>query len=148
MKTINYLLKTKGERLCSITPDASVFDAIELMIEKGVDALAVIEAEKLVGIISDYDLAKKSILAGKRITKETKVKDIMTDHVFYVHPEQTVEKCLALMTEKHIRHLPVISGNRLVSIVSMEDLARTIITDQKVLIQQLENYILETCSIT
>jgi CBS domain-containing protein len=72
----------------------------------------------------------------------------MTDHVICIHPEQTVEKCLALMTKKQIRHLPVVSGSRLVSIVSMEDLVRTIITDQKVLIQQLENYILEACSIT
>jgi len=147
MKTINLLLKEKGHSVWIISPDASVFDAIKLMADKEVGALPVVKAEHMIGIISERDYARKVILQG-RSSKETKVREIMTHHVVYITPEQTVEECMALMTEKHIRHLPVMSDRKLVGIVSIGDLVRSIISDQKVLIRKLENHILEVSSIT
>ena len=147
MKTIGQLLQIKGHDIWSIVPDAPVYDAIKLMANKGVGALLVLEAGKLVGIVSERDYARKVILKGKT-SKDTPVKDIMTPHVIYTSPDQTIEKCMALMTAKHIRHLPVLEGDQLVGIVSIGDLVKAIISEQATLIQQLENHILEYTSIT
>jgi CBS domain-containing protein len=147
MKTIGQLLQIKGHDIWSIAPDAPVYDAIKLMANKGVGALLVLEAGKLVGIVSERDYARKVILKGKT-SKGTPVKDIMTPHVIYTSPDQTIEKCMALMTAKHIRHLPVLEGDQLVGIVSIGDLVKAIISEQATLIQQLENHILEYASIT
>jgi len=147
MKTIGQLLQIKGHDVWSIAPDAPVYDAIKLMANKGVGALLVLEAGKLVGIVSERDYARKVILKGKT-SKGTPVKDIMTPHVIYTSPDQTIEKCMALMTAKHIRHLPVLEGDQLVGIVSIGDLVKAIISEQATLIQQLENHILEYTSIT
>jgi len=147
MKTIGQLLQIKGHDIWSIAPDAPVYDAIKLMANKGVGALLVLEAGKLVGIVSERDYARKVILKGKT-SKDTPVKDIMTPHVIYTSPDQTIEKCMALMTAKHIRHLPVLEGDQLVGIVSIGDLVKAIISEQATLIQQLENHILEYTSIT
>jgi len=147
MKTIGQLLQIKGHDIWSIAPDAPVYDAIKLMANKGVGALLVLEAGKLVGIVSERDYARKVILKGKT-SKDTPVKDIMTPHVIYTSPDQTIEKCMALMTAKHIRHLPVLEGDQLVGIVSIGDLVKAIISEQATLIQQLENHILEYISIT
>jgi CBS domain-containing protein len=147
MKTIGQLLQIKGHDIWSIAPDAPVYDAIKLMANKGVGALLVLEAGKLVGIVSERDYARKVILKGKT-SKGTPVKDIMTPHVIYTSPDQTIEKCMALMTAKHIRHLPVLEGDQLVGIVSIGDLVKAIISEQATLIQQLENHILEYTSIT
>ena len=140
MTTIARLLESKGHDIWSIPPDASVYQAIELMAEKGVGALPVVEGEKLVGIVSERDYARKVILKGKT-SRETPVRDIMTDQVFYVRPEQTVDECMALMTAKRIRHLPVLVDDRLVGIVSIGDLVKSVISEKDVLIQQLESYI-------
>jgi CBS domain-containing protein len=147
MKTIGQLLQIKGHDIWSIAPDAPVYDAIKLMANKGVGALLVLEAGKLVGIVSERDYARKVILKGKT-SKGTPVKGIMTPHVIYTSPDQTIEKCMALMTAKHIRHLPVLEGDQLVGIVSIGDLVKAIISEQATLIQQLENHILEYASIT
>ena len=147
MKTVHQILETKGYEVWSIAPDASVFDAINLMADKSVGALLVLDDGDLVGIISERDYARKVILRG-RSSKDTPVSEIMIRNVITTTPEKTAEHCLALMTAKRIRHLPVLVDDQLVGIVSIGDLVRTVITDQKILIEQLENYILETSSVT
>ena len=147
MKTIEYILKVKGYNMWSIPPSASVYDAIKMMADNEVGALLVIEAGKLVGIISERDYSRKVILKG-RSSKDTPVRDIMTSPVLYTTPNQTIENCMALMTAKHVRHLPVFANDRLIGIVSIGDLVKAIISEQKILIQKLENYILEQSSIT
>jgi CBS domain-containing protein len=140
MKTIKQLLQTKGNTVWTIAPDASVFDAIKLMSDKGVGALPVVEEEKLVGIISERDYARKVILQG-RSSRETQIREIMTPKVYYIRAEQPIEDGMALMTDKHIRHLPVFEHERMIGIVSIGDLVREIISQQEFLIGQLENYI-------
>ena len=140
MANVAQLLRTKGSEVWSIEPEASVFEAIKLMAEKGIGALLVMEAGRLAGIISERDYARKVILRGKSST-ETPVREIMTPRVFYVHPEQSVEECMALMTEKHIRHLPVLRGEEVAGIISIGDLVKALISDREIRIQQLENYI-------
>ena len=140
MATVAQLLQAKGSDVWSIPPDASVYEAIELMAEKGVGALLVVEGAKLVGIISERDYARKVILQGKA-SRDTPVRAIMTGRVHYVGPEQTVEECMALMTARRIRHLPVLAENRLAGVVSIGDLVKAVISDQEIRIQQLESYI-------
>ncbi len=140
MATVAQLLQAKGSDVWTIPPDASVYQAIELMAEKGVGALLVVEGTKLVGIVSERDYARKVILQGKS-SRDTPVRAIMTDRVHYVGAEQTVEECMALMTAKRIRHLPVLTENRLAGIVSIGDLVKSVISDQEIRIQQLESYI-------
>ena len=140
MKTVKQILKTKERAVWSIQPGASIFDALKIMAEKEVGALVVMDGEKLVGIFSERDYARKVILRGKS-SQETPISDIMTRTVIYVNPTQTIEECMALMTGKHIRHLPVLEGGQLVGIVSIGDLVRMIIDDQQFLIEQLVRYI-------
>ena len=140
MTNVAHLLQGKGSDVWSIGPEASVYDAIKMMAEKSVGALLVMETGSLAGIISERDYARKVILRGKSST-ETPVREIMTGRVFYVHPEQSVEECMALMTEKHIRHLPVLRGDQVAGIVSIGDLVKALISDREIRIQQLENYI-------
>jgi CBS domain-containing protein len=147
MKTVRQLLQVKGYDIWSIAPDAPVYDAIKLMANKGIGALLVLEAGTLVGIVSERDYARKVILKGKA-SKSTPVREIMTSQVVYTSPDETIEKCMALMTARHIRHLPVLEGDRLIGIVSIGDLVKTIISEQESLIQQLENHILEHTSLT
>lgn len=140
MKTVNHILRSKGSQVLSIRPDALVYDALKLMGEKNVGALLVLEQGKLVGIISERDYARKVILKGKS-SLNTPVRDIMTDRVVFVRPEQTVEECMALMTEKHIRHLPVLVDDQVAGIVSIGDLVKASIEEKDFMIRQLENYI-------
>jgi len=140
MNTLNQLLQSKSREVWSIGPDASVYDAIHLMAEKGIGALVVLQDESLVGIISERDYARQVVLKD-RSSKETLVKDIMSGKVIYADPDQTVDECLAVMTEKRIRHLPVMDGGQMVGLISMGDLVKTIIAEQKVTIDQLERYI-------
>lgn len=140
MNTLNQLLKSKSREVWSIGPDASVYDAIHLMAEKGIGALVVLQDESLVGIISERDYARQVVLKD-RSSKETLVKDIMSGKVIYADPDQTVDECLAVMTEKRIRHLPVMDGGQMVGLISMGDLVKTIIAEQKLTIDQLERYI-------
>ena len=138
MKKVKDILNEKGE-IYSISKDASVLEAIKSMAEKGIGALLVLENEKLIGIITERDYAKKIILAGK--SEKTKVSEIMTKDVLYVELDETVEECMALIIDKKIRHLPVISKDKLVGILSIRDLVKSMIENQKFIISQLEHYI-------
>lgn len=140
MKTLKQLLESKGREVYTISPEASVLDALRLMAEKSVGALIVTEGGKIAGVISERDYARKVILHGKS-SHELQVRDIMTSKVITVHPRQTVEECMALMTEKRIRHLPVTEGERLIGVLSIGDLVKEVIAEQQQTIQQLESYI-------
>lgn len=141
MKTVRQLLQAKGSGVYSITPDARVFDALRLMAERNVGALVVLEGDTLAGIISERDYARKVILHGKS-SHDIPVRAIMTDKVMTVQPGQTVEECMALMTNEHIRHLPVVDGGKLVGVLSIGDLVKEVIAEQEQTIKQLESYIM------
>jgi CBS domain-containing protein len=140
MKTLKQLLEAKGREVYSIAPDARVFDALKLMADRSIGALIVLEGARIAGIISERDYARKVILHGKS-SHELQVRDIMTSKVITVHPGQTVEECMELMTEKRIRHLPVTDGERLIGVLSIGDLVKEVIAEQQRTIQQLESYI-------
>jgi len=140
MKTLKQLLEAKGREVYSIAPDARVFDALKLMADKSVGALIVMEGGRIAGILSERDYARKVILHGK-FSHDIPVRDIMTSKVITVHPGQTVEECMALMTEKRIRHLPVTEGERLIGVLSIGDLVKEVIAEQEQTIKQLESYI-------
>lgn len=140
MNTVKQILDQKGHSVFTIGPDASVYDAIAMMAEKHVGALAVTEGDELVGLFSERDYARKGFLQG-RSSPDTKVREIMTDRVMVVPPERTTEECMALMTEKRIRHLPVVEDGDLVGMVSIGDMVKAIITEQRFTIEQLEHYI-------
>ncbi len=147
MQTIRKILSEKGNDIWSTQPGSTVFEALQVMADKDVGALPVMEGDKLVGIFSERDYARKVILLGKT-SKKTLVKEIMTPHVIYATPDMTNEQGLTLMTAKHIRHLPVMDGETMVGMVSIGDLVRSIISEQKEMISQLEQYILHYTSIT
>ena len=140
MESVNQVLQTKGHEIWSVTPEILVFDALKLMADKNVGALLVLEGDKLVGIFSERDYARKVILRGKAST-DTPVREIMSLQVFYVRPEQTIEECMALMTDRHIRHLPVLENDNVVGVISIGDVVKAIISEQEFTIKQLENYI-------
>ena len=140
MASVKQILQGKGHDVWSIGPEASVYDAIELMANKEVGALTVLEGDLLVGVLTERDYARKVILQG-RSSKDTKIKDIMTSRVAYARPEQSVEECMTVMTEKRIRHLPVMDGDKLLGIISIGDLVKAIIEEQQHVIKQLEQYI-------
>jgi CBS domain-containing protein len=140
MKTIQEILQSKPHGVLSISPEASVLDALRLMAEKEVGALVVLENERLAGIFSERDYARKVILHGKS-SKDTPVREIMTAKVVYVRPEQSVEDCMALMTDKRIRHLPVLQDNRVIGVISIGDVVKEVISEQRFVIEQLEQYI-------
>ena len=140
MKTVRDILAVKGREVWSVEPEASVFEALTRMAEKGVGALVVLDGEKIAGIISERDYARKVILLG-RASPTTKVREIMTSHVAYTHLQQSIEECMAIMTDKRLRHLPVLEEGKLIGLVSIGDLVKSIIADQKFIIEQLERYI-------
>jgi CBS domain-containing protein len=140
MTTVRQLLDQKGRRTWSIHADATVFDAIAKMAEKDIGSLVVTEGDELVGLITERDYARNVVLKGKT-SPATLVRDIMETHVVIAQPEQSVDQCMALMTEKRVRHLPVFDGKRLIGIISIGDLVKSTIGDQKFLIDQLEHYI-------
>ena len=141
MKTVSELLKAKPDRTVhTIAPEAPVLDAIKLMAEKRIGALLAMEGEQVAGIVTERDYARKVVLLG-RSSKETPVRDIMTSAVMYVRPDQSSEECMVLMTEKRLRHLPVMDGDKLVGMVSIGDLVKEVISEQKFLIEQLQQYI-------
>lgn len=146
MKLVKHILKTKGHDVWSTTMEASVFEAIKLMSDKRVGALPVVEAGKLVGILSERDYTTKVILNG-RSSKETPVKEIMTAPVIYTTPDEHIETCMALMTAKRIRHLPVLEDGRMIGILSIGDLVKAIIDVQETWIRELENHVLTNTSI-
>ena len=140
MKTVSQLLQGKSRDLCTIRPDAHVIDALKLMAEKNIGALPVVEDGELVGIVSERDYARKVILKGKS-SHDTPVREIMTEGVICVKPASTVEECMALMTDRHIRHLPVMDDGKLLGILSIGDLVKETIAEQQQVIKQLESYI-------
>jgi CBS domain-containing protein len=140
MVNVRQLLDRKGREVFSIAPAAAVLEAIRLMAERHVGALLVMEGEALKGIVSERDYARKVILMG-RSSADTPVRDIMTATVITVQPETPVEKCMQLMTERRVRHLPVVESGRVVGMVSIGDLVKAVIAEQQQHIEQLESYI-------
>ena len=138
--TIKQLLNEKGNDVCTIAPDKTVYEALEMMADKNVGALIVLEEGAVVGIFSERDYARKVVLKGK-LSKEALIRDMMTTEVCYVTPEKNIEECMALFSNKHIRHLPVLENDQLVGIISIGDAVNKIISEQKFEISELENYI-------
>ncbi len=138
--TISEILNHKGGNAWAISPEATVFAAVQMMADKNVGALLVTEGGKLVGIISERDYTRKVALKGKT-SKETAVKEILSGHVIHVSPSHTVQECMRLMTDHHIRHLPVLEGDSIVGVVSIGDLVNWIISAQNATIHQLQTYI-------
>lgn len=140
MTTIRQLLAEKNRELLSIGPNDTVFNAIERMSQNNVGALVVLDGDRLVGIISERDYARSVILKG-RSSQKTVVNEIMSTRVICARPEQTVEECMAVMTDKTVRHLPVLEKKQVIGMISIGDLVKSIISGQKFLIEQLEHYI-------
>ena len=144
--TVASILRYKGRHVWSVGPEESVFQAISLMADKGIGALVVIADEKLVGIISERDYARKVVLQGKS-SKDTRVEDIMSSPVFYVGPNHTVDECMRIVSDKRIRHLPVVQGEKVIGVVSIGDLVRKVISTQGETIQYLHEYIVGKYSV-
>lgn len=140
MKLVSHLLDSKGRDVVSIAPDASVLDAIRLMSDRGIGALVVMDGDTLAGILTERDYARKVILKG-RASDTTQVREIMTEDLVTTSSSESVEKCMNTVTEKRIRHLPVVDGGKIVGIISIGDLVKAIISDQQQAIEQLEHYI-------
>ena len=141
MNTIANILRSKADSAVhSIRPDASVFEAVQLMALKNIGALLVTDNDQIVGIVTERDYARKIVLLA-RSSKDTPLRDIMTTAVMYVRPDQTCEECMALMTENRVRHLPVMMDGKLIGLISIGDLVKHIISEQKFVIEQLEHYI-------
>jgi CBS domain-containing protein len=140
MKTVRDILEVKGRMVWSVDPGSTVFDALSLMADKEIGALVVLDEARVAGIISERDYARKVILHG-RASPTTRVEEIMTTHVAYTHLDQSIEECMAIVTDKRIRHLPVLQDGNLIGIISIGDLVKAIIADQKFMIEQLERYI-------
>jgi len=140
MKLVSDILDTKGRDVWAVGPDDTVFDSLKLMADRRVGALLVMDDDRLIGIVTERDYARKIILEGKS-SKSAKVAEIMTTRVLCVGPERTADECMALMTEKRTRHLPVLEHKKVVGIISIGDLVKAVISDQKVLIDQLQQYI-------
>jgi CBS domain-containing protein len=140
MKLVNHLLDTKGRQVVSVHPDASVFEAIQLMADRAVGSLVVMEDERMLGILTERDYARKVILKG-RASESTRVSEIMSTDILTTSGSETVNQCMETMTERRIRHLPVVEDNRVIGIISIGDLVQAIISDQQAEIQQLEHYI-------
>jgi CBS domain-containing protein len=140
MITIRHLLETKGYDVWSVKPDATVYEAIELLAEKNIGAVLVMDGDKLEGILSERDYARKLILKG-RTSQDTEVRVVMTSDVITMRPDQTLEQCMALMTKKHVRHIPVIEDGKVIGVISIGDAVNATIANQEFLIEQLEKYI-------
>ncbi|HVM98141.1 MAG TPA: CBS domain-containing protein [Candidatus Acidoferrales bacterium] len=140
MQTVRDILKKKGNLIASVRPQATVFEALQVMAEKNIGAVLVLEGGRPVGILSERDYARNVILKGKA-SKDTPVSEIMTSRVVFVRPQQSIEECMALMTDKRVRHLPVIEADQLLGILSIGDIVKAVISEKQFLIEQLENYI-------
>jgi len=137
---VNQLIQSKGGTVYTIAPDATVYAALELMAQKDIGALVVLDGAQVVGIMSERDYARKVALKGK-LAETARVRDIMTANVVYISPDETVEECMALMTNKRVRHLPVMANDKLVGLVSIGDVVKSLIANQEFLIGELEKYI-------
>ena len=139
-KLVSDILDSKGHEVWSVKPDDTVFDSLQLMAEKGIGALLVMDGDRLVGIVTERDYARKVILEGKS-SKTSSVAEVMTKRVLCVTAERTIDECMALMTDKRARHLPVLDHKRVIGVISIGDLVKTMISEQQVLIDQLQHYI-------
>ncbi len=140
MKTVQQLLESKRYSVVSVMPSSTVLDALQVMAEKEIGAVMVIDGEHLVGIFSERDYARKVVLQGKT-SRDTPVREVMTDKVVCVRPEQTIDDCMGLMTDKRIRHLPVLDHKKVVGVISIGDVVKEMLSDKEFVIQQLESYI-------
>lgn len=141
MVTVKQMLEEKGSEVWTISPEATVYEALKIMADKDIGALIVVQNDQVVGIISERDYARKVMLRAKS-SLDTPVKDIMSTEIYYVEPEVSAEECMALMTEKRIRHLPVMENGKLIGVISIGDAVKSIISTQKVTIEHLQNYIM------
>ena len=140
MNSVGDILKSKGHDIWAVNPDDTVFDSLQLMAEKEIGALLVMDGDRLVGVVTERDYARKVILEGKS-SKSSSVAEVMTKRVLCVSPERTIDECMALMTDKRARHLPVVDHKHVVGVVSIGDLVKALIAEQQILIDQLQNYI-------
>jgi CBS domain-containing protein len=140
MRSVKDILQEKGTRVYSISPDANVYEALQMMAEKNVGALMVMEGDTVAGLISERDYARKIVLKG-RFSKDVPVREIMTADVIRITPDVDVEECMELMTDKRVRHLPVFKNDRLIGIISIGDIVKAIIEHKEEIIEQLEAYI-------
>jgi CBS domain-containing protein len=140
MKTIGQLIHGQENQVWSVSPGDSVHDAVELLVEKNIGALLVMEKDKLVGLLSERDCARKTLLSDLPAS-ETTVESIMTSQVVYAKLTHTINECMALMTDKHIRHLPIMEDDEVICMISLGDLVKTVISEQQMIIEQLEHYI-------
>ncbi len=140
MRTVHQILSSKSNKIISISPDAMVYEALEIMTSNNVSAILITEEGKLKGIFTERDYARKVVLKGKS-SKEVPMHSVMTSDPIVIKPEQTIEQCMELMTDKHIRHLPVIQNGKLTAMVSIGDVVKFIMDDQKATIENLQNYI-------
>ena len=139
-KTVNDILRRKGNDVWSVRPDQSIYEALQLMDAKNIGAVLVMESDSIAGIFSERDYARKVVLKGKA-SRETSVGEAMSRRVNCVKPENTIEECMALMTDKHVRHLPVLEEEKVVGLVSIGDVVQAKISEQEFMIEQLESYI-------
>ena len=138
--TVHDVLRGKGSDVISVSPSDTVFEALQILAERNIGAVLVLEGSRLVGILSERDYARQVILKGKA-SKDTPVREIMTTSVVCVHPEYTIEECMALMTDKRFRHLPVLADDRLLGVLSIGDVVKALLDEQAFRIEQLESYI-------
>jgi CBS domain-containing protein len=140
MATVKQLLESKDNNVWSISPDATVFEGLQVMADKNIGALMVTKDDKLVGIFSERDYARKVILKGKA-SKDTTIGELMTTEVVYTTPDDSLDDCMALMTAKHIRHLPILKNDKLIGLLTLGDVVKQIISSQEFKIQEMEKYI-------
>lgn len=140
MTLVSQILHAKGRQTWTVSPKTTVYDAVNMMAEHDIGSLVVVENGDVIGMFSERDYARKIILHGKS-SKETPVEEIMTHEVLCVSPDQSVEKCMALMTDKRIRHIPILDKGQLVGVISIGDVVKAIISEQQVIINHLEDYI-------
>ena len=140
MATVKQLLESKDNNVWSLSPETTVFEGLQFMAEKNIGALLVTRDDKLIGIFSERDYARKVILKGKA-SKDTTIGELMTKEVIYTTPEDSLDECMALMTAKHIRHLPILNNGKLIGLLTLGDLVKQIMSNQEFKIQELEKYI-------
>lgn len=140
MATVESILKTKGKEVISVSPESTILDALTLMAAKDIGAVLIMEGDKLLGIYTERDYSRRGVLQGN--SEATSIKEVMTRQVYYVGPDQTAEECMAQMIDKHFRHLPVVKNNKVIGVLSINDVVKTVISDKQSLIAGLENFMI------
>ncbi len=140
LKTINNLIHARDGEVWSVSPDDTVYNAVKILVEKNIGALLVVQQGKPIGVVSERDCARKVLLSDKS-AQETQVSEIMSSRVIYAKPSHTIDECMALMTEKRVRHLPIMEDDKVLCMISLGDLVKSVISEQQHIIEQLEHYI-------